>query len=304
MRDPLENGAKDECIPASPHYSRIPFTEQGHGHGRRVRVESISEIQSLPKGAVRITREEVLEAALKISSREEYKDINSFYEYWPLVCGATSIFTSAYLISIVRHKFKLGVHHARGIHYTLGTAIPALATPYIHVGFVQQPAIIKEVPCQECLAVRSGLVQSMGSFVWPAIMSVVGSFYYARRYYTVPLPPLKLKHINDFKKIIVKPFKPVGSILLLHIALQFVVGYMAGMKFWAVGQELDVVENMIGFRDEELSIYKEGTSLKLAPARAQMVAAKTLDDTWLEGSDDGQSQTGNESEGSFEDEKR
>ena len=65
--------------------------------------------QNLPKGAIRLTRREVIEAAYRYRDRKEFRAYRKLENVWPAVGGFACMLTSCYVISIVRHKFKLGM---------------------------------------------------------------------------------------------------------------------------------------------------------------------------------------------------
>jgi len=220
--------------------------------GRTVRLESEEELKRLPRGVIRLTRREVIAAADRFKHRKEFKAYRRLEDNWPVASGFACAFTSVYVISIVRHKFKLGQYHARAIHYISGSAFPALFVPITAIPLIHEPASIKEVPCADCLGVRSGLVQFAGGMVWASAIAVIGAMYYAKRYHTVPLPPISPKYFKDYRKIIAQPFKPALPYLFGHSLFQFVVGYVGGIKFWYRGQEMNAVDNCMALRSMDL----------------------------------------------------
>lgn len=221
--------------------------------GRTIRVESEAELKNVPKNAVRLTRREVITAADRFKLRKEFKAYRDLEERFPVYSGVACIVTSCYLVSIIRHKFRLGRYHARGIHYVTASVFPSLFVPIACVPLVQESALIKETPCADCLGIRSGAVQFLGGVVWASSLAVLGALYYAKRYHTVPLPPFSPRYWREYGQIIAKPFKPAMPYIFGHSLLQFVVGYVAGIKFWYRGQEMNAVDNYMALKSMELS---------------------------------------------------
>jgi len=236
-------GSGTRFPPKTPHV----FT------GRTVRIDNHEDFKNLPKGAIRLTRPEVIEAAYRYRERKEFRAYRKLENVWPAVGGFACMWTSCYVISIVRHKFKLGRYHARAIHYISGSALPAVMVPIFHVPVVYQAALIKETPCSDCLGIRSGLLQIAGGLIWSTVLAFGGALYYAKRFHTVPLPPINPRHFKDYMKIFSQPLKPAMPWLFGHTMFQFVIGYVGGVKFWYRGQELNAVDNYVAMRSAELS---------------------------------------------------
>lgn len=244
--------------PPEPPTSRITLS---HGpsqryttEGRNVRVASAEELR-LPPGAIRLSRREIIAAANRYKFRNDgpCKAWRRFEELWHVFSGVPCAITSIYLISIVRHKFKLGRYHARGIQYITASAFPTLFVPICAVPLVAEPAMIKEIECANCMGVRTGLLQVAGGVLWAGSIAVVGALYYAKRYHTVPLPPISPRYAKDFGKILSQPFIPAMPVIFAHSVFQFVVGYVGGIKYWYYGQELNFTEAYIG--QESRAIY-------------------------------------------------
>jgi len=238
--------------------------------GRAVRVTSEAELKQIPPNAFRISRSEALRIAKRIRDRPENSDHATFEEQWLIGAGVSTALSSIFIINAVRHRFKLGRHHARGIHYVFGSIFPVIYTPYLHFPTVVEPALLKE-DCKECLSVRGGLIQVAGGVVWSAATGVLGGFYYARRYFTVPLPPIGLKYAPEFAKIIHAVFQGRAFHVLCHVGLQFVVGYTGARHFWHLGQNLDVADQVYAMKTEQMG--RDGRSgLQFIPL--QSVVAK------------------------------
>lgn len=209
-------------------------------------------MRNLPPGAVRLSRQEIIAAADRYKQRKEGKKWRFLEDSWPVFSGISCCLTSVYIISIVRHKFKLGRYHARGIQYISASAFPTLFVPYLFFPYVADSAMIKEVDCADCLGVRGGLIQAAGAVFWASALASIGALYYAKRFYTVPLPPIRPKYFKDYCKILAQPYKPAMHMIFAHSAVQFSVGYIGGIKFWYRGQELNFVEAYIGQKTREL----------------------------------------------------
>lgn len=239
----------DSPSSASNFPPRTPYVYTG----RTVRVESEDELKTLPRGAIRLTRREVIRAADHFKTRKEFRAYRELEEWWPVASGITCCVSSIYVISLVRHKFKLGRYHARAIHYISGSAFPTIFVPIACIPLVQESAIIKETSCPDCLGIRSGLIQFAGGMIWASAMAVVGAMYYAKRYHTVPLPPISPRYFKDYRKIIAQPFKPAIPYLFVQSLMQFAVGYVGGIKFWYRGQEMNAVDNYVAMKTMEMS---------------------------------------------------
>jgi len=239
----------DSPSSASSFPPRTPYVYTG----RTIRVESEDELKKLPKGAIRLTRREVIAAADHFKLRKEFRAYRELEEWWPIVSGVACCISSVYVISVVRHKFKLGRYHARAIHYITGSAFPTIFVPIAAIPLVHESAIIKETSCADCLGIRSGVIQFAGAMVWGSTMAVLGAMYYAKRYHTVPLPPISPRYFKDYRQIIAQPFKPAIPYLFLQSLFQFAVGYVGGIKFWYRGQEMNAVDNYVAMRTAEMS---------------------------------------------------
>lgn len=239
--------------------------------GRTIRVESEEELAKVPKGAVRLSRKDVIKAADRFKQRKEFRAFRKLEEWWPIASGLSCAWTSIYVISIVRHKFKLGRYHARAIHYVSGSVFPTIFVPFASIPVVTEPAMLKEYSCSDCLAFRSGLVQVAGGMVWSSAIAILGALYYAKRYHTVPLPPVSPRFWREYGKIFSQPFKPALPFLFAHSLLQFFVGYVGGIKFWYLGQEMNAVDNYLAMKTHN---YESGTS------HPQLVLTKVEAD-WL-----------------------
>jgi len=230
------------------HGPRQNYTTEG----RAVRVESEEELRRLPPGSFRLSRREIIKAAERYKLRKEGKAWRQLENTWPIYSGFACIATSCYIISVVRHKFKLGRYHARGIQYISASAFPSLFVPVGFIPLIGDPAIIKEVDCPDCLGIRGGLIQFTGGVIWAASLASIGALYYAKRYHTVPLPPISLRYARDYAKILSQPYKPVLPMMLYHSMFQFVVGYIGGIKYWYRGQELNFTEYYVGQKSREI----------------------------------------------------
>jgi len=240
-------GDSPSSVPSFPPRTPYVFT------GRTVRIESEDELKKLPKGAVRLTRRDVITAADRFKLRKEFRAYRDLEEWWPVASGLSCAVTSIYVISIVRHKFKLGRYHARAIHYISGSVFPTVFVPIACIPLVQEPAIIKEYSCSDCLGIRSGTVQFVGGVIWSSAIAVVGAMYYAKRYHTVPLPPISPRYFKDYRKIVAQPFTPAIPYLFLQSLFQFAVGYVGGIKFWYRGQEMNAVDNYMALKTMEVT---------------------------------------------------
>ena len=77
-------------------------------------INVVTFFQKLPKGAIRLTRREVIAAADHFKLRKEFRAYRELEEWWPIVSGIACCISSVYVISVVRHKFKLGKDHLVG----------------------------------------------------------------------------------------------------------------------------------------------------------------------------------------------
>jgi len=249
---------KERPEPPEPPYSR----QSGLSHaprqnytieGRSVRVASEEELKNLPPGAVRLSRREVIAAADRYKWRKEGKAWRRMEDFFPLYSGLPAFMTSCYFVSLVRHKFKLGRYHARGIQYFSASIFPAVYTPIAAIPLIAEPAMIKEFDCADCLGIRMGLLQVAGAVIWAASFASIGSLYYAKRYHTVPLPPISPRYAKDFAKILSQPYIPAVPMILAHSVAQFLIGYVGGIKYWYRGQELNFTEAYVA--QESRKIY-------------------------------------------------
>jgi len=215
--------------PTNPQASRIqrPIgpSQEYVTHGKNVRVESVEELKRLPPGAVRLSRDEVM-------------------------MGLPVAISSVYMVSVVRHKFKLGRYHARGIQYVSASVFPTMFCPILSMPYILEPAMIKEYPCAECLATRMGLANVAGGILWAGALASVGALYYAKRFYTVPLPPISPRYAKDYGKILLQPYLPNMPGIFGYTVFVFAWGYIGGIKAWYYGQELNFTEMYIAEKSQ------------------------------------------------------
>ena len=148
----------------------------------------------------------------------------------------------------------LGRYHARGTHYLLGSLCSASIVPFAMSPVVRRPALLKESDCPECLGIRGGLTQVAGTIGWASLVALFGALYYAKRFNTVPLPPMTMRYARDYCKIMSSPFVPAMPYVFAHGAMQFIFGYVISIKFWYCGQELNVVSRLAERSSQDASV--------------------------------------------------
>lgn len=267
-RDVTENSTAVDRPAVLPPPPPTPYVYTGNA----VRVESQEELRILPPGAIRMTRKEVKRVADRIKdTRKEfymYRRLEDSFEIWSRVITAIS---GAYVVGLTRHKYRLGRYHGRAIHYVIGCVFQASLMPLAMEPVVRTPALLKEFDCPQCLAFRGGLTQTAGSVGWGVIIAIVGALYYAKRYNTVPLPPLTWRYARDHAKIMASPFLPAMPYVFAHSAMQFFFGYAMSIKFWYCGQELNVVSRMAARSVEDINL----------PTTQPRYAVQKVETDWL-----------------------
>jgi len=268
LRDVTENSTAVDRPAATLPPPPVPYVYTGNA----VRVESQQELRCLPPGAIRMTRQEVKKVAERIKdTRREfymYRRLEDSFDIWSRVITGIS---GAYIVGLTRHKYRLGRYHQRSVHYILGCLFQASLMPLAMGPVVRTPALLKEFDCPQCLAFRGGLMQTAGAVGYSTIVALVGALYYARRFNTVPLPPLTWRYARDHAKIMASPFTPAWPYIVAHSAMQFFFGYAISIKFWYCGQELNVISRMAAPSGQDINL----------PTTQPRYAVQKVETDWL-----------------------
>lgn len=171
----------------------------------------------VPKGAVIMTRNDILKLQYARIKRWKPDSDKSFFQYSHHIVGATSAITAILVNTHFRNKFYLGSYGV-AFSYVPTVVIPTLLSFIANDHLIGQ--VLERPECHECLEVRSGVMQVAISVFYSCFMAPISSIFLSRKYHTYLI---KNNFQPDVKHALkTKPFARFCFIGL--IALNFSVG--------------------------------------------------------------------------------
>ncbi|KAK6195391.1 hypothetical protein SNE40_000834 [Patella caerulea] len=203
-----------------------------------------STSSAIPEGAIRMTRDEILEY-----NKARISNWSPHYEMWPFgfgqgILGGITVLGCLSINSHYRKKFFLG-NMGRFNTFAPTVIIPTCTIMVAHEMFVKNKILAADFNCPVCEEIKSGVIQAFVGTVYPAVLGTFSTIIVARSLKIFSLPSLAQK--KDFNSLLRK-ISPKSSFLAIAM-----VNFGAGM--FVCGQQISALNktlltNRQGFESE------------------------------------------------------